>query len=68
MTPASPYSETQLSLYFVANNVSHKFDEIEHDSHANVSFTDNSGSWASYAGIAKISRDRDLIKKHWSTT
>ncbi|KAG6896799.1 hypothetical protein C0992_005949 [Termitomyces sp. T32_za158] len=56
MTPVSP------------NNASHKFDEIENDAHVNVSFFSNdSTAWASYSGKARISRDRDLIKKHWSS-
>jgi len=60
--------ESQLNLIFLANNVSGKFEEIEHDSHANVSFFDPSTtSWVSYAGKARVSRDRDLIHKYWST-
>ncbi|ESK96673.1 protein bli-3 [Moniliophthora roreri MCA 2997] len=67
MAPVTPDSETQLNLLFFANNASHKFEEIQHDSHVNVSFynSDNT-SWASYAGIATIKQDRDLIKKYWS--
>jgi len=67
MTPASPHSETQLTLFFIANNASHKFDELENDAHVNVSFyNEKTTDWASYAGIAKISQDRELIKKYWS--
>ena len=41
-------SETQLTLTFIANNVSHKFEEIQNDSHVNVSFLDPSTTnWAS---------------------
>ena len=41
-------TDTQLNLVFVANNVSHKFDEIQNDSHVNVSFYDPASSnWAS---------------------
>ncbi|KAK7035494.1 hypothetical protein VNI00_011787 [Paramarasmius palmivorus] len=69
MTPVAPDSETQLNLLFFANNASHKFEEIQHDSHVNVSFYDTGNtSWASYAGIARIKQDRELIKKHWSTS
>ncbi|EEB90090.1 hypothetical protein MPER_11752 [Moniliophthora perniciosa FA553] len=66
MAPVAPDSETQLNLLFFANNASHKFEEIQHDSHVNVSFynSDNT-SWASYAGIARIKQDPDLIRKHW---
>ncbi|KAF9051073.1 hypothetical protein BDZ89DRAFT_940094 [Hymenopellis radicata] len=69
MFPASPFTDTQLTLAFVANNATHKFDEIQHDSHANVSFFNTSTtSWASYSGKAKISRDPEMIKKYWSTS
>jgi len=45
-------SETQLTLTFIGNNVSHKFDEIENDSHVNVSFLNpTSTSWASWVKI-----------------
>ena len=58
---------TQLNLFFIANNASHKFDEIKHDSNVNVSFYDQKTTgWASVSGIAKVSQDKDLIKKYWS--
>ena len=57
----------QVSLIFIGNRVTHKFDEIENDSHVNVSFYDPSTTnWASYAGRARISQDKDLIAKHWN--
>jgi general stress protein 26 len=31
-------SASQTTLYFLANNVSHKFDDLEADPHVNVSF------------------------------
>ncbi|PPQ84586.1 hypothetical protein CVT25_015789 [Psilocybe cyanescens] len=50
------------------NNVSHKFEEIQHDSHVNVSFLNpTTTSWASFSGKAKVIQDRDEIKKYWST-
>ncbi|KAG2126290.1 hypothetical protein DEU56DRAFT_742997 [Suillus clintonianus] len=68
MTPATPYSDTQLNLVFLANNVSHKFEEIENDAHVNVSFCDpSSTNWASYSGRARVTQDKDLINKHWSS-
>ncbi|KAG6831568.1 hypothetical protein H0H87_004787 [Tephrocybe sp. NHM501043] len=68
MTPASPYTDTQLNLVFLANNVTHKFDEIEHDAHVNVSFLNNeTTAWASFSGKARVSKDKDVIKKHWSS-
>ncbi|EJD03344.1 uncharacterized protein FOMMEDRAFT_168328 [Fomitiporia mediterranea MF3/22] len=67
MTPAGPYSDTQLTLTFLANNVSHKFEELQQDSHVNISFFDEkTTNWASFAGTATVSQDRELIKKLWS--
>lgn len=52
----------------MANNSSAKFEELENDSHVNVSFYDEATTdWASFAGVAKISQDKELIKKHWSS-
>ncbi|RDB24982.1 Protein bli-3 [Hypsizygus marmoreus] len=68
MTPASPYSDTQLTLVFLANNASHKFEEIENDAHVNVSFLNSeTTAWASFSGKAKVSQDKALIKKYWSS-
>ncbi|KAI0355716.1 hypothetical protein OH77DRAFT_1402389 [Trametes cingulata] len=68
MAPAGPVHPDQVNLVFIANRVSHKFDEIENDSHVNVSFYDESTTnWASYAGTAKISQDKEKIAKHWSS-
>ncbi|KAJ7188322.1 hypothetical protein C8R46DRAFT_877954, partial [Mycena filopes] len=67
MIPASPFTDTQLSLIFLANNASAKFDEIKNDSHVNCSFCDTSStSWASYSGTAKISQNKEMIEKYWS--
>ncbi|KAF8210183.1 hypothetical protein K438DRAFT_1570645 [Mycena galopus ATCC 62051] len=69
MIPASPFDDTQLSLIFLANNATGKFDEIKNDSHVNVSFCDTSTtSWASYSGTATVSQDKELIHKHWSSS
>lgn len=68
MNPVSRPNQTGLNFVFLANNVSHKFDEIEHDSHVNLSFTDPSSSnWASISGKARISSDREEIKQYWSS-
>ncbi|CAL1707200.1 unnamed protein product [Somion occarium] len=67
MAPAGPFSPHQVCLVFIANNASHKFDEIQNDAHVNVSFYDeHSTSWASYSGIARVSQDKAEIEKHWS--
>jgi general stress protein 26 len=40
--------ESSLTLTFIANSVCHKFEEIQNDSHVNVSFLDPSTTnWAS---------------------
>ncbi|THH02078.1 hypothetical protein EW026_g710 [Hermanssonia centrifuga] len=68
MAPAGPYVATQVNLVFIANKASHKFEEIQNDAHVNVSFYDEQNTnWASYCGIAKVSQDKDLIAKHWSS-
>ncbi|KAF9227335.1 hypothetical protein BS17DRAFT_460205 [Gyrodon lividus] len=68
MNPASPLDNLQLNLIFLANNASSKFEEIENDSHVNVSFFDPSSTdWVSYSGRARVTQDRDLIHKHWSS-
>ena len=62
------HSETQLTLYFVANNCSKKFDELGCDKNVNVSFYDEkTTNWASFSGVAKVTQDREEINKHWST-
>ncbi|KAI0821685.1 hypothetical protein BC628DRAFT_1329112 [Trametes gibbosa] len=67
MAPAGPVHPDQVNLVFIANRVSNKFEEIENDTHVNVSFYDESTTnWASYAGIAKVSQDKEKIAKHWS--
>ncbi|KAL0956307.1 hypothetical protein HGRIS_002464 [Hohenbuehelia grisea] len=69
MTPCAPKSDSQLSLIFLANNASHKFDEIRNDDNVNVSFYDEkSTSWVSYAGKAQVSQNRELIKENWSAS
>ncbi|KAJ7725868.1 hypothetical protein DFH07DRAFT_853718 [Mycena maculata] len=67
MIPCTPFTDTQLTLVFIANNTSAKFDEIKNDSHVNVSYCDTkTTSWASYSGMARISQDKDMIRKHFS--
>ncbi|KAF8894108.1 hypothetical protein BD779DRAFT_1505326 [Infundibulicybe gibba] len=68
MTPVDARSETELTLTFLANNTSHKFEEIANDSNINVSFYDTETTrWASYSGKAKITRDKKLIEEYWSS-
>jgi len=66
MAPTALKHDTQTTLFFFANKASHKFDELDNDAHVNVSFCNaKTTSWASYSGVAKVSQDRELIKKHW---
>ncbi|KAF8972989.1 hypothetical protein BDZ97DRAFT_1649208 [Flammula alnicola] len=68
MNPVAPDSEMQLTLNFIANNASHKFEELQNDSHVNVCFLHPATTnWASFSGKATIMEDRDEIKKHWSS-
>jgi len=72
MNPVSPDKtgkNNQLTLTFIGNNVSHKFEELENDAHVNVSFLNTkTTSWASFSGRAKVSRDPDTIKDCFSST
>jgi len=46
-------SDTELTLSFFANNVTHKFDEIEQDPHVNVNFSNfSTTAWASWVFIS----------------
>ncbi|TFK44248.1 hypothetical protein BDQ12DRAFT_672649 [Crucibulum laeve] len=68
MTPAHPHSDTQLTLVFLANNVSHKFEEIQNDAHVNVSFYNHdTTAWASFSGKARVTQDKAIVKEHWSS-
>jgi len=63
----APASTESLWFSFIANNATFKFDEIDADSNVNVSFLDpSSTSWISVTGKARITNDREVIKKLWS--
>lgn len=67
MAPASCSEDTGLKFVFLGNNASHKFEEINNDSNANVAFLNpTTTAWASIAGKAKVVNDREAIKKYWS--
>jgi len=43
-------------------------EDIQNDAHVNVSFCDpSSTNWASYSGRARVTQDKELIHKHWSS-
>ena len=51
-------------LWFVADVESHKIDELEHDPHVNLGYFDSgSWEWVSVSGTARISTDRDHIRR-----
>ncbi|KXN90853.1 Protein bli-3 [Leucoagaricus sp. SymC.cos] len=67
MAPAHSDEDKELKFVFLANNVSHKFDEMKNDGNVNVAFLNPSTTaWASIAGKVKMTNDRDVVKKYWS--
>ena len=51
-------------LWFVTDVESHKLDELANDDHVNLAFyKDRTREWVSVAGSARISQDRELIRK-----
>lgn len=53
-------------LWFVSSTDTEKIDEIAADPHVNLAYyKDRTREWISVSGLAKISRDRDLIRKLW---
>ncbi|EXJ82794.1 protein bli-3 [Capronia epimyces CBS 606.96] len=57
-----------IDLIFHTNTHSGKTSDLESDSHVNISFLNNSGSWASISGTASVSDDRSLVKKYYTPT
>jgi general stress protein 26 len=54
----------EADLFFVTDADTHKLDELEHDPHVNVAFyRDRTKEWVSVSGTARISRDRELIRR-----
>ncbi|GAA5987624.1 hypothetical protein JCM10908_007142 [Rhodotorula pacifica] len=63
----APASHKGLVFQFIANTDSGKFDELDHDEHVNVAFSDPSSTdWASVAGTAKVVKDEQTIKDLWN--
>jgi general stress protein 26 len=51
-------------LWFVTDIESHKMDELEHDRKVNLGyFNTKSYEWVSVSGTARISTDRELIRR-----
>ncbi|KAL7750585.1 hypothetical protein RI367_003927 [Sorochytrium milnesiophthora] len=56
-----------VDLCFITNNQTHKLDELLYDPNVCLTFyKDKTGEWVSVSGLAKISRDRDLISEVWT--
>src|SRR5678816_2832944 len=54
----------EADLWFVTNIEDHKDNEIRHDPNVNCSyFNMKSREWVSVSGVARISKDRHLIRK-----
>ncbi|HET7461218.1 MAG TPA: pyridoxamine 5'-phosphate oxidase family protein [Longimicrobium sp.] len=51
-------------FWFVTDDDSDKLDELEHDPHVNLSYyRDRTREWVSVSGTARISRDREQIRR-----
>lgn len=65
----APSSTEGLVFSFYLNTESGKTDDINADSNVNISYFDpKSTDWVSLSGTARINNDRDLVKKHWSSS
>ena len=55
-------------LWFVTADRSGKLRDIEHDPHVNLAYyKDRTREWVSVSGVARISRDRDIIRQLYAT-
>ncbi|HSU14275.1 pyridoxamine 5'-phosphate oxidase family protein [Longimicrobium sp.] len=51
-------------FWFVTDAGDHKLDELEHDPHVNLAYyRDRTREWVSVSGTARISRDREQIRR-----
>ncbi len=50
-------------LWFVTSEGSGKLEEIDRDPHVNLTFYRRKNSWVSIAGLARVSRDRERIRR-----
>lgn len=54
----------EADFWFVTDADHHKLDELEQDPHVNLSYyRDRTREWVSVSGIARISQDRELIRR-----
>jgi general stress protein 26 len=53
-------------LWFATDIETHKMDELETDSHVNISYLNHkSMEWVSVSGIARVVRDRSKVRELW---
>ncbi|KAJ3342821.1 hypothetical protein HDU93_000951 [Gonapodya sp. JEL0774] len=56
------------ALWFAANNLTHKFDDLSFDNHVNLAYMrQNNRDWVSVSGMAMKVDDRDMVRKLWSS-
>lgn len=61
--------ETDSDLYFVTDIETNKLDELKYDPHVNLSYyRDRTREWVSVSGVARVSRDRQLVRDLYSPT
>ena len=68
LTIAAPISQegNGIDLIFHTNTASGKTDDLAADPTINIAFLSATGQWASIAGQAEVSTDRELVRKHYS--
>jgi general stress protein 26 len=52
-------------LWFVTSEGSAKLADLDADQHVNLSYLNKKWEWISVSGIAKVSRDREIIRHLW---
>ncbi|KAG9248507.1 hypothetical protein BJ878DRAFT_412645 [Calycina marina] len=57
-----------IDLIFHTNTESGKTDDIDSDSHINISFLNSSGEWASISGTASIITDTAVVERYYHPT
>lgn len=61
---ATQARESIADFWYVTDGDTHKLDELEQDSHVNLSFyRDRTREWVSVSGVARVSRDREQIRR-----
>ena len=54
-------------LWFMTTEQAHKLGELEREPHVNLAYyKDRTREWVSVAGLARVTQDRDLIRRLWA--